>query len=83
MFPLGVLYFKRNEEQLEKKKRQEFERQFQDALQSLGAQMNIGYSMENAIKEVQKDLQVMYKNDTVIVREFSYMVSQLNLNVNV
>ena len=45
--------------------------------------MNIGYSMENAIKEVQKDLQVMYKNDTVIVREFSYMVSQLNLNVNV
>ena len=83
LFPLGVLYFKRNEEQLEKKKRQEFERQFQDALQSLGAQMNIGYSMENAIKEVQKDLQVMYKNDTVIVREFSYMVSQLNLNVNV
>ena len=37
--------------------------------------------MENAIKEVQRDLQIMYDRHTLIVREFTYMVRQLNLNV--
>ena len=66
---------------MEEKGKRRFERQFQDALQSLEAQLNVGYSMENAIKEVQKDLQIMYDRHTLIVREFTYMVRQLNLNV--
>lgn len=37
--------------------------------------------MENAIKEVQRDLQIMYDRHALIVREFTYMVRQLNLNV--
>ena len=81
LIPLGILYFRQCLEQLVRKKQQEFERQFQDALQSLAAQLNIGYSMENAVKEVQRDLQVMYRKETVIVREFTYMVRQLNLNM--
>lgn len=66
---------------MEEKGKRRFERQFQDALQSLEAQLNVGYSMENAIKEVQRDLQIMYDRHTLIVREFTYMVRQLNLNV--
>lgn len=79
--PLGILYYRKCVEQIMEKKKQEFERQFQDALQSLEAQLNIGYSMENSVKEVQRDLQIMYDQETVIVREFTYMVRQLNLNV--
>lgn len=79
--PLGVLFYRRCIGQIVEKKQQEFERQFQDALQSLEAQLNIGYSMENAVKEVQRDLQIMYTQETAIVREFTYMVRQLNLNV--
>lgn len=81
IIPIGVWYYRSYVDRIAGKKRQEFDRQFQDALQSLGAQLNIGYSMENAIKEVQKDIQMMYKPDAVIVREFTYMVRQLNLNV--
>lgn len=66
---------------MEEKGKRRFERQFQDALQSLEAQLNVGYSMENAIKEVQRDLQIMYDRHTLIVREFTYMVRQLNLNI--
>lgn len=66
---------------MEEKGKRRFERQFQDALQSLEAQLNVGYSMENAIKEVQRDLQIIYDRHTLIVREFTYMVRQLNLNV--
>ncbi len=79
--PLGILCFCQCMEKTIRKKQQEFERQFQDALQSLAAQLNIGYSMENAVKEVQHDLQAMYRKDSVIVREFTYMVRQMNVNV--
>ena len=74
-------YYERMIRQAEEKGKRRFERQFQDALQSLEAQLNVGYSMENAIKEVQRDLQIMYDRHTLIVREFTYMVRQLNLNV--
>lgn len=79
--PIGIWYYRECVKRKICKKQQEFERQFQDALQSLAAQLNIGYAMENAVKEVQRDLQMMYRPDTVIVREFTYMVRQLNLNV--
>ena len=39
---------------LEKKKR-EFALQFQEAIRSLAAALNVGYSLENAIKETKKD----------------------------
>ena len=74
-------YYERMIRQAEEKGKRRFERQFQDALQSLEAQLNVGYSMENAIKEVQRDLQIMYDRHTLIVREFTHMVRQLNLNV--
>lgn len=80
--PLGIVYYRKCVEQMIEKKKQEFERQFQDALQSLEAQLNIGYSMENSVKEVQRDLQIMYEQETIIVREFTYMVRQLNLNMS-
>lgn len=81
LLPLGITYYNRLIKQVEDKGKRRFERQFQDALQSLEAQLNVGYSMENAIKEVQRDLQIMYDKKTLIVREFTYMARQLNLNV--
>ena len=81
LLPLGIKYYNRLIKQVEDKGKRRFERQFQDALQSLEAQLNVGYSMENAIKEVQRDLQIRYDKKTLIVREFTYMARQLNLNV--
>ena len=43
--------------------------------------LNVGYSVENAMREALKDLQVIYKKDELIVREFRYMVRQLDVNV--
>lgn len=80
-FSSGNEVLRRMIRQAEEKGKRRFERQFQDALQSLEAQLNVGYSMENAIKEVQRDLQIIYDRHTLIVREFTYMVRQLNLNV--
>lgn len=81
MLPIGISYFRYGMEELLKKKNQQFERQFQDALQSLEAQLSVGYSMENAVKEVQKELLLMYQSTDMIVKEFTYMCRKLNLNV--
>lgn len=81
MMPLGIYFFRIFVKQEIRKKTSEFEKQFLDALQSLQAQMNVGYSMENAIKEVRRDLLLMYKKNSLIVREFTYMTRQLGLNI--
>lgn len=79
--PFGIYFYRMFVEQEITKKKSEFERQFLDALQSLQAQMNVGYSMENAVKEVQRDLLMMYKKNSLIVREFTYMTRQLGINI--
>lgn len=81
LIPLGVYWFRTAISRQVQRKKQEFEGQFLDALQSLQAQLNVGYSMENAMKEVQRDLLMMYQKDSMIILEFTYMVRQLNLNV--
>ena len=65
------------------KKRILFEGQFQTALQSLSAQLNIGYSMENSLREIYKDLQMLYPKEELINREFGFMVHQLDMNITV
>lgn len=79
--PLGIHFYRMFVEQEITKKKSEFERQFLDALQSLQAQMNVGYSMENAVREVQRDLFMMYKKNSLIVQEFTYMTRQLGINI--
>lgn len=81
LIPIGVIWYRNLLRELEQKKIRQFEQQFQNALQSLQAQLNVGYSMENGIKEVQRELKLLYSEKAVIGREFTYMTRQLNLNI--
>lgn len=81
--PFGYYYYRHCMDKLLEKKKQMFERQFHDALQTMEAHLNVGYSMENAIKETKRELLVLYKSSDAIVKEFTYMSRQLNLNVTV
>ena len=55
--------------------------QFRDAIQAMASALNAGYSPENALKEAQKDLMVLYGSQMRIQKEFRYMSGQLHLNV--
>lgn len=81
LIPIGVIWYRNLLREVEQKKIRQFEQQFQNALQSLQAQLNVGYSMENGMKEVQRELKLLYSERSVIVREFTYMTRQLNLNI--
>lgn len=41
------------------------------------ASLSVGYSLENAIKETKKDLDILYSGQTAIQREFNYMLRQI------
>ena len=55
--------------------------QFKEAIEALSAALNVGYSVENAMREAYEDIRLLYKNEELIIREFRYMVRQLDMNV--
>lgn len=65
------------------KKRQVFQMQFREAIRSLSAALNVGYSVENAMREAFRDLQLLYEKEDYIIREFRYMLRQLEMNLPV
>lgn len=79
--PYLIWYIKSWEKQMIKKKQEKFRLQFKEAIQYLSAALNVGYSVENAMRETVKDLKEIYKKGDMIVREFSYMIRQLQMNV--
>lgn len=72
---------KRWEQDCIEKKKQEFRRQFQEAVRSMAASLNVGYSLENAMKETKKDLDILYDGKTMIQREFDYMLRQIYIQI--
>ena len=79
--PYLFWYIKSWEKQTIKKRKEKFHLQFREAIQSISAALNVGYSAENAIREAVKDLRGIYKKDEIIVRELSYMIRQLQMNI--
>ena len=79
--PYLIRYIKTWEKRTIKKRQQAFRLQFKEAIQSLSAGLNVGYSVENALRETCKDLQEIYRKDEVILRELAYMVRQMKMNM--
>jgi tight adherence protein B len=57
--------------------------EFKDGIISLSAALSSGYSAENAFEEAWKDLKLLYKEDALIMREFSYIINQIRMNITV
>ncbi len=81
--PYLIRYMKSWEKQMIQKKKSAFQLQFKEAIQSLSAALNVGYSVENAMREAYKDLTLLYKKEELILREFRHMIRQLEMNVPV
>jgi len=81
MVPFPFLYLKVCRDRAVRKRKQELNYQFRDALLSMSAAVQAGYSLENAIHACAKDLGQIYRSDTDIVQEFRYMESQIRVSV--
>ena len=79
--PYLIRYMKSWERQMIQKKKQSFQLQFKEAIEALSAALNVGYSVENAMREAFEDISLLYRKEELIVREFRYMLRQLDMNV--
>lgn len=65
------------------RRRWELTVQFKDAMESLVSALVAGYSLENAVIEARKDLEMMYEPEAVIMQELEYMIGKIGLKVSV
>lgn len=77
-------YYLKKQKKLQIEKEQfELEIAFQDALQSLTSALEAGYSVENSLNEIIKDLKIIYPKDTKIIIEFEFMKRQIENNISI
>ena len=81
--PYLIRYMRSWEKQTIKKRKQGFQLQFKEAIEGISSALNVGYSVENAMRETLDELQILYKKEELIVREFRYMVHQLDMNISI
>lgn len=64
------------------KRKRELEGQFAAAMQAVTTSLTAGYSAETAFEDAYRELPSMYRREDMIMREFAYIVSQLQMNRN-
>lgn len=79
--PIWLWYYRRIEAECIEKKKQEFLRQFKDLIQTVSSALNTGYSVENAFKESQRELSLLYSEKEPVMRELALMVRELRMQL--
>ena len=83
LIPLGLWLYREFLKEEEKKKEQEFQKQFREMIQSLSAALNTGYSVENAFYETQKELKILYPPEARISKEILVITRKLRMHIPV
>ena len=65
----------------EKKAKRSLNAQFKDMLVSMTAALRAGYSVENALKEAQQEMELTFGADSEICAELNVMLNQLKVGV--
>ena len=82
LLPLIIIFVKGKKDDFISKRKWQLNSEFKDALSSLIAALNAGYSVENAFYQAVVDLRQMYGEYSLIVGEFSGIVKKLHMNQN-
>ena len=79
--PVLFLFLKEKKRELAKKRRQELSGQFKDMVLALAANQKAGYSIENAVREAYRDMEMLYGEEGMICVEIRYIIAGLENNV--
>ena len=81
LIPVWFLYMRDWLADTAKKKEQQFREQFCDSIQEMASVLKAGYSVENAIREVNRELSALYEKDARIRKEYGRMSHQLDMKM--
>lgn len=79
--PLLIFFLKAKKRELAKKRKQEINMQFKDAVLAVSANQKAGYSVENAFREAYKDMVMLYGKESHICKELNYITKGLDNNI--
>lgn len=80
LLPLGVWYFLDWIKNCCQKKQIDFREKFQESMKLMATSLKTGYSVENAIRETEKELRQLYSENSRICKEYSRMRYELDMN---
>lgn len=83
LLPLGAVCLHEWREEYCGKKELEFRSQFQNSIQILASLLKAGYSVENALRETEKELKPLYLPESRIRKEYERMSRELDMNLPV
>ncbi len=78
-----IVYYYRKKILLDKvlKRKWKLNLEFRDGIAALSAALETGYSTENAFEQAVKDLRLIYGEEALIIKEFSYILNQIKMNI--
>ena len=79
-FPIYVFYRRYSCEKRRVKERSRLLGEFQSCMEMLAASLLAGYALENAFIDAQKELQVLYGEESIMCRELERMNRQIAMN---
>lgn len=79
--PVFIFFMREKKREEAKKRRQELSLQFKDLVLALSANMKAGYSIENALRESYRDMELLYGGDSPVCMEVRHMLRGLDNNV--
>jgi tight adherence protein B len=76
------LYRKRIKMSLITERKWRLNLEFKDGILALSAALEAGYSAEHAFEEACKDLRQIYHEKSMVIKEFSYIMNQIHMNIS-
>jgi tight adherence protein B len=79
--PFIILYYRYIRKYLCSRRKNQLVLQFRDMMNSISVSLSSGYSIENALREAQKEMAVLYGEKSYIYYELTLMNKRLALNI--
>lgn len=82
MIPIPILWLRWKKQERSQKRKKELNYQFRDALNILSVSLRAGYSIENSLREAEKDMRKLKGNRSELVQELSYINRQIKVSIS-
>jgi len=79
--PFGLWILNNFAKEKEEQKKLEFLIQFKEMTECASAALNVGYSVENALKEAEKELKILYPEKSLIGTEMELIIRKIRLQI--
>lgn len=81
LIPFGYVDYRNEKLRKIEKRKQQLSNQFKEMLESLIAFLNAGYSLEYSMKHTRKDLELLFQDKSLLLRELDILLEGLKMNI--